>query len=194
MKHLAWDWLIFELPIIFAVLIAAASVFGFDGDMFDADTDTDDSLLSFLGLGRVPLIVILFSYPLVFGFTGLLIKHGLLWSNSNVSFQVCMSTLMAAGWGTVLSKLFARWLPSVETYVPSQQGLVGLVGIVRDGIPAGYVGSIAVPFNEKPTMHVLGVTQDGWTAPAGACVVLESFDGKVFSVVPYERAVEVLDE
>ncbi len=181
MGFLEWQNVLFELPVIGAMMMALVTAFGGGGHEAQADHDVsvdhDVGLghdvdahavvaehglehgvehtvehehshevaeqdanpflkaLTFLGLGRVPISVIMVSFGLLWGFTGYtanqLLAPVLRWPLFYVWFSLAAATFVAVFGSRILAHLFARFMPSMQTYVSSSQSLVAQIGIVR---------------------------------------------------------------
>lgn len=124
---------------------------GFDADS-DSDSDADgdnvpdhaieahsdgnlfERALSLLGVGRVPLSIVITVASLTFGVTGILLNTLLLPIWKIPTLIASVSTLGSFIAMFVITGGLARWLskilPSVETYGVSNTGLEGRVGIL----------------------------------------------------------------
>ena len=140
MQLLTWWNLIFVLPFLAALgllLLQALGALPFEADT-DVDQDaslSDDSsggavrALSFLGLGRVPVSIVLMTFCFLWGVTGwasnqvlqpiLRLPAVFVWPSIAVALTV---SIASAGF---VVRLLSRLMPSTETYATSHQDLVG---------------------------------------------------------------------
>lgn len=161
MNLLDWWNLLFVLPFLGAVLYLLLQAFGLTSDGSGGDGAADAGLdadghplgfvhavgihdhaseaglakaLSFFGIGRVPISIIVMSFCLIWGFTG--------WA-SNLLLQDVLKTPLIYVWislGVALfasvtltglfSRLYARFLPTTETYAVPREALIGRVADV----------------------------------------------------------------
>jgi len=143
-RMLTFADILFGVPLLIGVILVLGMSLGLTDLTGDASADaevvaapdeaggTDTGISSLLGVGRVPLMVLLMLLTLLFGGTGLVAlspMRALFGSlGAWLSFATAVSVSLV---GTrVLAHLFARLLPSVETYVSRKRDLVGLGGSV----------------------------------------------------------------
>lgn len=126
----------FAVALLLMLLIGAVEAVGLTGAAVDLDHDLGDGWLAWLGLGRVPLLIVLVVFLALFGMAGLLIQQ--------LAAALTGSTLPAvlASGGAVLAALpltgicargLARILPRDETTVVPLEALIGRVGTVTLG-------------------------------------------------------------
>jgi membrane protein implicated in regulation of membrane protease activity len=139
---LAWENMIFFMPVVCVLLYIVLFAFGLaDGKDLDADGDVNghidhdhdfehggvlQSLLSILGIGRVPLSVVIMSAGLLWGFTGYACNklYGDVWFSMGVAAVVGLV-------GTVLvSSIVARLIPKAQSFATNNQQLVSHEGAV----------------------------------------------------------------
>jgi hypothetical protein len=131
--------ILFGVPLVIAVLLVLGMSLGLadiggDLDLADgAEADGSDGLLAALGVGRVPLSVLALLLLLSFGGVGLVL-YPLLAAVLRGAAALGAAWLVAALASLVvtsrLGRLFARYLPSVESYASEKRDLVGQVGVV----------------------------------------------------------------
>lgn len=149
---LQWWNLLFVLPFVGALLyilllcsgaVAAEHDIGFsvDGESdFDADHDAGvehihdlqpgllSSLLQLLGIGKVPLSIIVISFCCIWGFigfTGNTVLKTLLPPSLFVWLSLIIAFVVATALTRSLARLIARFMPVTETYAISPAQLVG---------------------------------------------------------------------
>jgi len=90
------------------------------------------SALSLLGVGRVPLSIILMVLMLIWGMIGF-VSNILLWDKYQNETVLLLTSIPLAFLGSILgtrllTAAMARWLPTHETYVQRRHELLGAVG------------------------------------------------------------------
>lgn len=197
---LAWYNLIFLVPVLTGVVAALAATTGFgmetgeagESDGFDGDSDdvsghavdvhSDGNLferaLSLLGVGRVPLSIVITVSSLTFGVTGILLNFFL--------FSVLKSHILTTGASSVgafaamlvitngLAGWLSRVLPSVETYGVSHTGLEGRVGTLV--LSANTEFGIAHVYDEHRELHRVQCKTYQGTIPEGTEVVIIHYE------------------
>lgn len=151
---LEWQYLIFELPALAAVLFVLLMGYGgldfgetdvdLDVDLehdghVDHDVDLVDSglmsrALSVLGVGKVPVSIIIMTFCLIWGFTGFFsnrILEGILplpiiYGPISMGVAFFAAMFMTGAVSGVMSKL----MPKTETYATTPADLVGKRGVV----------------------------------------------------------------
>jgi hypothetical protein len=140
MEFLRWQWIIFFAPLCLAVLLALSSVIGLGGHGdadaeadhdLGGDTDTDhdaghEPVLSLIGVGKAPLSVVLLCLLFLWGTLG--VAGNLLWSTQRVLLSLSLAGVGALLGTRALTRLFARLLPSVESYHVVRSELIGREG------------------------------------------------------------------
>jgi len=146
MELLQWWNLIFVLPFVgalFYILMLSTGVVAADHDAeFNVDLDHDTGIehiheldpgmlaraLSFLGIGRVPMSVILISICFLWGFTGFAsntLLEPLLPSLLFVWVSIAIALVVSIASTRLLASLLARLMPATETYAVTLDQLVG---------------------------------------------------------------------
>ncbi len=135
----AWAFLIdpanlpFAVALVLMLLIGAVEAAGLGGAGVDLDHDAG---LDWLGLGRVPLLVVLVVFLALFGVIGLAIQQvaaaltGAPLPPGLAAPAAAVATLPLTG---VAGRCLARILPHVETTAFPLESLVGRVGTVTIG-------------------------------------------------------------
>ena len=129
---------VFGVPLLVGVLLvfgAALGLAGFESDVdAGAETGADgEGLASALGLGRVPLGLIVMLLTLLFGASGMVVFGvASAWLRAPVALLVAWGAGAAVSFfGTrASSQLLARLLPSVESYASDKVDLMGELGTV----------------------------------------------------------------
>ena len=205
--------IVFALPLLVAVVLVLSMAFGIpfmhhdvhagDFDVADAgaghgvapssDADAGEAgvlqVLSFLGIGRVPFILTLLSWFLVWGASGLVINQIRPHAADHLGSSALMClvlTLTGTGW---VSGMIARLLPSFESYATGREQLRGVRGHVLHEVTqsGGTVRLMDATGNLRDVSVVLRPDQPG--IERGAGVVLGRFDAarEVFEVEPLAR-------
>lgn len=148
---LADENIVFAAALVLMIALGLLQLIGFGGFDSDIDMDTDvdgtgvaGGLLSFLGWGRLPFMILLVLFLMIFGLTGFAgqqfvqsLTGGLL----SPFLAVTGALLVALPVTGLLSKPLARILPGDETTAVSIDDLTGRraiidIGTARPGYPA----------------------------------------------------------
>lgn len=139
----ATENIVFVSAIVLMLLIGAVQAIGIASD-FDLDIHGDADLLGWLGLGRLPLLMLLAIFLALFGMIGLIGQHLLL------DFAGAMLSPLIAAPAAFLASLpltgfAARWLPPLlprdQSSAVPLDALTGsfariVTGVARSGSPA----------------------------------------------------------
>lgn len=172
-----------------------------DGDA-DADTDHEGvplymTALSWLGLGRVPLTLMLMAMLLGWGLVGFAANR-LLWEDMQqrgAAEQLPMISIPVAAVGSLLltalfAQLMGRWLPLNESYVSRRHELLGLVG--EAVLPINREFGMAFVRDERGDGFQVPcrLSKDAQPIDKGAKVRLVGYNGKqkLFYVQPSDSA------
>jgi membrane protein implicated in regulation of membrane protease activity len=184
---LEWWNLIFLLPALAAVLyvlllaVGAAPVddAGFD---FDADVEGDGGhdLLSVLGLGRVPLSLILVSFCMLWGIIGWFAvgAFSTIWPQPGTFIwpSLVAALLGAALLTRLMTNVLGRIMPRTESYGAGARELVGRLAEARYAITA--TGGTVQVYDQHGSLHEVParVLPGEAPIPAGARVILFRYD------------------
>ena len=132
----AQTWL-FAVPLTIGVILVTCSALGAaeldgTGDIPELD-GPDQGLLAWLGLGRVPALIVTTFLLLIFGGVGLILCTPLSAAIGSQAgfFATLPIASLSAFYGTSFgTRGLARILPRTETYAPTRQDLVGRLGKV----------------------------------------------------------------
>jgi YqiJ-like protein len=187
MEILEWWNLIFLLPALTAVLYVLLLAVGgaaldHGGHDFHADVggDAEHDLLSVLGLGRVPLSLILVSFSMLWGIIGWFAVRAFstIWTEPGTFVwpSLAVALLGAALLTRVMSGLLGRIMPRTESYGAGARELVGRLAEARYAITATG-GSVQV-YDQHGSLHEVPARVLPGDAPisAGARVVLFRYD------------------
>ena len=191
MDILTWWNLIFILPfalgVLYVLLLASGLSIGdhdTDADGLDdggADLDGDHdlgvagSILGAIGVGRVPLPIILTSLALTWGFTGwasnLLLSRTPAVEGYFPLLSIAAATLAAFGFTGVATRVMARILPSTQSYGARNHDFVGQLAVARLTITDTFGRAFLYDTNGTP-QEVTCRVQTGETPIAGGARVL----------------------
>lgn len=150
MAFFEWQYLIFELPIVaallYVVLMASGLSLGEDAHLdvgHDVHVEADHhvhaeahghhlhilgAVLGFLGIGKVPLSILMMSACFIWGAAGLLL---LVMLGVDSILKVVAFTALAAGVGTrLVAEGLSALIPREESYYTPKEHMVGQVGEV----------------------------------------------------------------
>jgi hypothetical protein len=183
---LEWWNLIFLLPAAIAVLyvlLLAVGAMPFDDLGLDIDTHDGDGghdLLGILGVGRVPISIVLISFSLLWGVIGWFAMRAFqaIWPAPGVFIwpSLLVALVGAVGLTRVMARLFNRVMPGTESYGAGSRELVGRMAEARYPISSSG-GSVQV-YDQHGTLHEVParVLAGEEAIPAGARVVLWRYD------------------
>jgi hypothetical protein len=137
----------FSAALVLMLLIGLVQLIGFGVDLdADADLDADlgGDLLSWLGVGRVPLLMLLVLFLGIFGSVGLLGEQAALdWTGNLLSGWIAVPAAAVLGvpLTSLAARVLARILPQDHTTAISLEDLVGrfariVIGRATPGAPA----------------------------------------------------------
>ena len=132
------------LAVMLLIGLAEAVGLGASAAHIDAHIDGDTDLLAWLGVGRVPLLILLVVFLTLFGLLGLAIQQvatNLTAAPLSLAIAIPAAALAALPATGLLSRGLARILPRDETTAVSLDTLVGkrgtiTIGTARRGSPA----------------------------------------------------------
>lgn len=161
------------------------------GNEVATDVGPVAGLLSWLGLGRVPFLILLAGLLATFSASGSivqLIANGIAttlpgWLASLIALP---PTLFGTRWFAIGA---ARLLPREESAAVSVDSLIGSVAKVTVGTASSHLPAEARVRDRLGYTHYVRVRPEDPSAtyPAGSRVVLVSRDGTVFTAVPMSR-------
>jgi membrane protein implicated in regulation of membrane protease activity len=204
---IGWHNLLFIIPLAAGALLALVSVVGLGdgggdghdaagdaGDAGDADGDAGegdahhggvwDDLFSLLGVGKVPLSVLLSSAAILFGASGLIANLWLArslpdpWLFAWISLAVAAVTATA---GTaLLARIVGRLLRGNEGYKVTKAGLLGRVGTLVLGTDASS-GLLQVR-DDEGNLHQVRCRVESGSLPKGTEVLVVDMESDLFVV------------
>jgi len=149
-------------------------------------------VLSILGIGKVPIMLIFSIFCLIWGATGVAGNQVFSMILRFPALYVWPSTLCAllVAYSTTggLSRWISRLMPDTETYGTAEQQLVGRTAQAAYELSAK-TGSAFLLDDQQNRIQVRCRTHDGSTIPRGAEVLLLEYDPKsrIFTVVRLQR-------
>jgi hypothetical protein len=126
----------FAAALLLMLLIGAVEAIGLGSASIDVDLGAADSWLAWLGLGRVPLLVVLIVFLALFGVIGLAVQHvaaavtGDVLSPWLASAAAMLGALPLTG---LAGRGLARVLPRDETTAVALETLIGRTGTITNG-------------------------------------------------------------
>lgn len=191
-RILEWQNLVFVLALLLAgvlVLGAALGLVGADAEAeldvdadADADVDGDHDLpaaaLALLGVGRAPLSLLLITLLVAFGATGICLNLLLEpWLGSPLARGVL--AVLGAGSASMLaggamSRLFARFVPGLESYATEAHDVIGVTGVAEMRITGRF--GVARVSDRTGTPLQLRCRAHATEIPKGSEIVVVDFD------------------
>lgn len=163
-----------------------------DADV-DADGDFFGDALGLLGIGKVPVMLVLMSFLAVFGLSGLLINATISqafsgYSGLGFAAAALGSLFLAVILTGRISRGFARLAPDTSLAVGFEQ-LVGRIGTVSSPQVSETYGRVTVRDQHGGTHTVYAVLNSGDPVPERSEVALLSYDEakRCFIVKPMKR-------
>jgi hypothetical protein len=195
---LSWQSVIFYIPLAVGILLVVGWAMGAlhhhdigggpDGDHdvghgagHDAEHDHDgfmERALSLLGVGRVPLTVLVMIASLYFGGIGLICNMLLAglglpgWLFGTISVGVALvGTITLAG---ATARLLGRVLPTTETYLITRQAFAGCTGKLL--LPADASSGYAQVKDREGNVHNIKCRTNGATLAKGREILVVEYD------------------
>jgi len=149
-------------------------------------------LFSILGIGKVPLMLVLSIFCLIWGATGVAANQIFavvlrtpalyVWPSMACAFLISYASTSA------LSQLISRMLPQLETYGTEEELLVGRIARAAYDLGAS-PGSAFLLDDQQNRIQVRCRTHDGSVIPRGAELLLLEYDppSRIFTVAPLQR-------
>ncbi|WP_242414789.1 OB-fold-containig protein [Sphingomonas panni] len=137
MEHfIAPEAVVFTAAWVLMLLIGMIEAVGLGSSGLDLDLDLDSGLLDWLGVGRVPLLVLLVAFLAVFGGVGLAgqqVAQAMTGALLSPWIAIPAALVVALPLTSAVARLLARLLPRDETTAFEVDDLVGRTGIVTVG-------------------------------------------------------------
>lgn len=199
-----FNW--YNLPFLIALgcsaILMVVQIIGGSGDHdHDADVDVDadgdlfGDLLSVLGIGRVPLMIVVMALLMTFGLLGLLMNAlvGTLFSFATYPTWLFLVVLLVVVVLTVpisgrLSRGIGALAPDNSTIITFEQ-LVGRMGVVVSTSVSPTYGRVQVRDNHGFIHTVFAISQNETIIPEHSEVALLNYDAarRCFTVQPMGR-------
>lgn len=191
-RILEWQNLVFVLALLLAGVLVLGAALGLvgagaeaeldvDADA-DADVDGDHDLpaaaLALLGVGRAPLSLLLITLLVAFGATGICLNLLLEpWLGSPLARGVL--AVLGAGSASMLaggamSRLFARFVPGLESYATEAHDVIGVTGVAEMRITGRF--GVARVSDRTGTPLQLRCRAHATEIPKGSEIVVVDFD------------------
>jgi len=165
---LQWYNLVYAIPVAFGILAIAGSALGFGdhegghdhdfGDGHDGHLEHDHDaghehdngheqgsgtkILSAIGVGRVPLSILLAMITMIFGGTGLIVNIVLdslgLSAGIMFIFTCPVALIISLVLSGLMARLVGRFMPTTETYVVKKKQLQGSVGTLITSVDSRF--------------------------------------------------------
>jgi membrane protein implicated in regulation of membrane protease activity len=177
----------FSVALLLMLMIGAVEALGLGASAvhldLHVDGDVDGSLLGWLGVGKVPLLMLLIVFLALFGLAGLAIQQFAgplpLWIAVPAA---AAAALPLTGFG---ARGLARIMPGDETTAVSLDSLVGrrgtiTIGIARRGSPAQ---ARVADIHGQPHYVMVEPYDDGQAISEGETVRLDRREGNIFIAV-----------
>jgi len=133
---IAPEAVVFTAAWVLMLLIGAIEAVGLGSSGLDLDLDFDSGLFDWLGIGRVPLLVLLVAFLAVFGAVGLAgqqVAREVTGALLSPWIAIPAALVVALPLTSGVSRLLARLLPRDETTAFEIDDLVGRTGTVTIG-------------------------------------------------------------
>ncbi|MEK6637106.1 MAG: YqiJ family protein [Pseudomonadota bacterium] len=146
----ATETIIFSIAIMLMLLIGIVEAVGLGVSGFDLDIDSD-GWLNWLGIGEVPLLILVVTFLASFGLLGLIgqqIWLGLTGDLASALIAAPVSAALSLPLTRLLGRGLARIIPHDETTAINRASLIGLSGVIEIG--KARIGS---PARAKVTDH-----------------------------------------
>lgn len=211
---LEWQNLVFVLPMAFALILLGVSVFGgehhhgshdvsdhsltHDVDGYGAASHESESasilnwVMDVLGIGKVPLSILVFTWCMLFGFIGLLLEHFILLmmvpgSLPNVLASGLIAFFSAGIITSLLARIIGKFLPRFESYSERKQDFINREAEVRYTITARS-GTVTLVDRYGNLQQLQVYLDHSWkeNIPPHTKVILLSYDAAedAFSAIP----------
>jgi len=182
----------FVAALLLMILVGIVEALGLGGALSDSDGDVVDpsspSLLSWLNLGRLPILMLLVVFLLTFGMSGIVgqrILHGLFGFYAPAWIAAPLALIPALP----LTRIFGRWvskiMPKDETTAVSRDSLVGRVAVIVTGEARPGSAAQARVRDAYNQVHYVMVEpdEDGVTFAQGDSVILVRMAGAKFFAI-----------
>jgi len=198
---LSWQSVIFYIPLAVGILLVLGSAFGghdhgvggghdaAGGHDHDHDADHHHGpvgrMLEMLGVGRVPVTVVVMMASLLFGGTGIILNRILaslnlpaaLYGAAAVGGALVMTAALT-GWAT---RLLGRIMPTTETYVVTRHDFAGCTGKLL--LPADATSGYAQVKDREGNVHNIKCRTVGAALAKGQEILVVEYDDETKTYV-----------
>lgn len=191
-RLLEWQNLVFVLALLLAGVLVLGAALGLVGSAADAEVEVDvdadadvdgdhdvpAAALALLGVGRAPLSLLLITLLVAFGATGICLNLLLEpWLGSPLARGVL--AVLGAGSASMLaggamSRLFARFVPGLESYATEAHDVIGVTGVAEMRITGRF--GVARVSDRTGTPLQLRCRAHATDIPKGSEIVVVDFD------------------
>ncbi len=198
-RLLEWQNLMFILPMAFALLMLGVSVFASldnNPDTASGEVETDVSMtgkmLSALGIGKVPVSILIYCWCMLFGFWGFVLYNYIflsLFYNMllRVSAASIIAFFIALLGSSFMVRIIARFVPQLESYAEQKQDFINREAEVRYTVTATQ-GTVTLTdkYGNLQQMQVRLDASVSEAVPPGEKVILIAYDAteNVFMAIP----------
>lgn len=182
----------FAAALLLMLAIGAVEAVGLGGAAVELDGDLDAGPLGWLGIGRLPLLIVLIVFLALFGIAGLIVQQmaaGLGGAFLSPLIAVPVAAAGALPLTGLAGRGLARILPRDETTAVSLDSLIGRVGAVtlgesRTGSPA----RVRVEdVHGQAHFVMVEPDNDGQIFREGETVLLVRRDAQAFRAIAYDN-------
>lgn len=185
----------FTLAVGLLLFIGAVELLGFGFSAIDLDVpdagDAEGGPLDWLGIGRVPILVVLVSFLALFSLTGLSLQRamiGIVGYPLPILYAVLIALVTAMLLTSMTSRFLARVLPRDETDAMNLDSVIWHLAIITTGTAyAGHPARASVRDSRGTLHYVMVEPADGVSRMyEGDVVRLSARYGEVFHAIALE--------
>lgn len=185
-RLLEWQNLVFVLALVLAGVLVLGAALGLvsaevdaDADVHvEADHDVPAAVLAVLGVGRAPLSLLLVTGLVTFGAAGIcsnLVLEpwlGSHWARGAADvFAASIAAVVVTG---TAARVFARFIPSLESYATEVHDVIGVTGVAEIRIDGGF--GVARVRDRTGTSLQIRCCAHAVPIPKGTEIVVVDFD------------------
>ncbi len=190
---LAGDTAIFTAALVLTAFVGIVEAVGLGSAALDLDVGSPDSdVLGWLGVGRLPLLILLVLFLALFGVIGLSLQQ-LLWSLTGAPLTAWLAAPIVAiaslPLTALLARPLARILPRDETTAVSVDTLVGRRAVIVTGRASPGSPARARVFDHHGQPHYVMAEPDnaGQSFVEGEEIILVRREGDIFKAISEGR-------
>lgn len=188
------DTIVFTSALVFMLLIGIIEAIGLGGSAVHIDThvDADASLLGWLGIGRLPLLILLVVFLAAFGVIGLSFQQlmvSLTGGTLTAWIVAPLSAVAALPVTGFLARGLARIIPRDETTAVSIDSLIGRTAVIVTGrATQGFPARASVQDHYGHTHYVMAEPDNpGKSFGEGEEIILVRRENHVFRAISEGR-------